>query len=225
VSDIGSPGSGPMIQDHGFQKWRDEQAEKTVLTNDLSEGIGYIQGANATRTRYMPLIAELLKGMETIKMEIAIAPKPDPAWMANHALKVIDSIKTQLGHPQETKMSETIPFKDFIARGEKLFGKDRYKWKFKCPVCGNIQSAQDFKALGADPNSTDFNCIGRYMKKEVNKGLGINKNKVPKQPCDYSSGGFLVVNKVFYIGDDGKKFPTFEFAEPRTKPPDTKGEG
>ena len=107
-----------------------------------------------------------------------------------------------------------IKFQEMLDKGEELYGKDKMQWKFKCPVCDNVQTAQQFKDIGADPNQVDFNCIGRYMKEEVHAPFGENSKGVPKQPCNYTSGGFLKCNSKYYINPEtGMEFPTFEFAD------------
>jgi hypothetical protein len=56
---------------------------------------------------------------------------------------------------------------DWKKEGERRFGSDVMKWKFKCPMCGHIASVEDFKVAGAeDPaNSAYEECIGRYTGK------------------------------------------------------------
>ena len=33
---------------------------------------------------------------------------------------------------------------EWLAEGQKLFGDDYTKYRFKCPKCGNVASGQDF---------------------------------------------------------------------------------
>ena len=54
------------------------------------------------------------------------------------------------------------------AEGERRFGPDLMKWRFKCPICGNVATPEDFrqfKDAGANPNSAVQECIGRYLPK------------------------------------------------------------
>ncbi len=57
--------------------------------------------------------------------------------------------------------------KDWRSEGERRFGPDTLKWKFRCPMCGHIASVQDFKDAGArSHNSAYLECLGRYTGKE-----------------------------------------------------------
>lgn len=44
-------------------------------------------------------------------------------------------------------MTKEVSQADWLAEGEKLFGTDPRKWKFKCPNCGHVQSMEDFIEL------------------------------------------------------------------------------
>ena len=107
------------------------------------------------------------------------------------------------------KLSE----KEWSKRGEQLFGKDRLKWKFKCPNCGNIQSPKDFrkyKDQGAKPDNVYVDCIGRFMK----NCKGTIGNKI--SPCNYALYGLFRFVKTVVISKDGKEHAVFEFAEGET---------
>ena len=92
-----------------------------------------------------------------------------------------------------------INYEDWLTELKNRFGNDAKKWAFKCPSCGNIQTAQDFIDNGIDSpeNKVYFNCIGRYVK---DKG------------CNWSLGGLLQINKVSVM-KDAQIFPVFEMAE------------
>ena len=88
---------------------------------------------------------------------------------------------------------------EFMEQGQKLYGKDMKKWKFKCANCGGHQTAQDFISAGKDPNGyVYFSCLGRYV-----AGRG----------CDWTLGGLFQIHKKEVVGDDGQKSPVFEFAD------------
>lgn len=91
-----------------------------------------------------------------------------------------------------------INYEDWIAQLKSRFGDDAKKWAFKCPRCGNIQTAQDFidKGIESPEDKVYFNCIGRYA-----KGTG----------CDWSLGGLLQINKVSVM-KDAIIIPVFEMA-------------
>lgn len=105
--------------------------------------------------------------------------------------------------------TETIIYKDWLKKGENLFGKDKSKWKFVCCNCGNIQSIEDFKKAGIKNPDTKvhFSCIGRWI-----NGKGELGNKI--QPCNYTIGGLFNISKLTIL-KDGEKISTFKFHEPK----------
>lgn len=108
-----------------------------------------------------------------------------------------------------TELSE----EEWLAKGTKLFGEDKLNWRFKCPLCKNVQTAEDFrkhKDKGATPSSVYQECIGRY--EGGCRAFGSNAKTAKKSPCDYAAYG------LFNIGDivkkpDGKEVTVFPFAE------------
>lgn len=106
---------------------------------------------------------------------------------------------------------KTITRDEWFAEGERRFGKDKKKWKFKCPNCGNIQSYEDFLKVDIAKeeiaNVFYFSCIGRWM--DDCKGEIGNK----KSPCNYTNGGLFNFSKLRVIDEDGNKISVFEFAE------------
>ena len=91
----------------------------------------------------------------------------------------------------------TITLAEWEAERERLFGKDRKKWQFKCASCGHVQTPQDFIDIGEDPEKyVFFSCIGR-----LKKGIG----------CDWTLGGLLQIHKLEVVAD-GRNVRAFEFA-------------
>ncbi len=114
-----------------------------------------------------------------------------------------------------------IPLKDWLAEGERLFGTDFKKWRFKCPNCGHIQTIEDFLELKKNNIiKSDFDvgkvvyysCIGRFDTRIPKEDVGTIFDKVKKSPCNYTLGGLFCFAKVFVIDDEGQKRPVFEFA-------------
>lgn len=70
---------------------------------------------------------------------------------------------------------------------------------FKCPNCGNTQTARDFidNDIEEPNNKVYFSCIGRYV-----KGKG----------CDWTLGGLFQIHKVSVL-KDAQVFPVFEIAK------------
>lgn len=98
-------------------------------------------------------------------------------------------------------------FEEWQAEGERLFGADRFLWRFVCPVCGHVQSPRDFeqyKDLGATPDSATSECIGRYSgaRSAFVKG---------QQPCNYAGYGLFRLSPVRVLIDD-KEIHAFGFA-------------
>lgn len=93
---------------------------------------------------------------------------------------------------------------EWRAEGTRLFGPDQMKWRFVCPVCGHIASAQDWVGAGAPAGSIGFACIGRW--------LGATSSFDGTTPCNYTGGGLFRLNPVTVVGDEGPGSTMFEFA-------------
>ena len=109
---------------------------------------------------------------------------------------------------------KTLTEDEFKAEGTRRFGEDEFQWKFRCPICGNIQSAEDFrkyKNVGAKPGSAYQECIGRYLPDSF-RAFGTNKKGAKKSPCDYASYGlFNIGNRVKLA--NGEEVIAFPFAD------------
>lgn len=114
-----------------------------------------------------------------------------------------------------------IPLTDWLAEGERLFGKDMKLWKWKCCNCGHVQSIADFlelKKLGIIKKETDvgtlvyFSCIGRFDTRIPKEDVGTLWDKKKKSPCNYTLGGLFCFANTFVISESGKRVPVFEFA-------------
>ncbi|MDZ8140782.1 MAG: VVA0879 family protein [Nostoc sp. DedQUE04] len=90
---------------------------------------------------------------------------------------------------------------EWLILGQTLFGQDMMQWKFKCPCCGHIATAEDYKKANAPSSAVAFSCVGRWM--PVHKEAFDDKDK-RNIPCNYSGGGLLNINPV--IVDDRKVF-------------------
>lgn len=103
--------------------------------------------------------------------------------------------------------------KEWREEGEKRFGHDFMKWKFRCPMCGHVASVQDFKDAGAkDPNCAYTECIGRYT------GKGSPKEG-DSTGCNWAAYGFFGIPRdhdIVVSGDD--RVDVYPFA-------DVEGEG
>lgn len=90
-------------------------------------------------------------------------------------------------------------------QGEALFGSDQMQWNFVCPVCGHVQSVQDYKDAGAPSSAAAFSCVGRWREKPVK-----NFQKDEGQGCDYAGGGLIQMNP---LEVDGQRYFDF-YREP-----------
>lgn len=87
---------------------------------------------------------------------------------------------------------------------------ERVGYRFICPMCGNVASADDFKKAGANPGRVAKECIGRTMDQ-------MPKPKKGKKPCDWAAFGlFGTLGKgLVVVMPDGKEVQTFM---PESKP-------
>ena len=100
---------------------------------------------------------------------------------------------------------------EWLAEGERRFGPNKLKWRFKCPACGHVQAVEDFqryKSQGATAETARFNCIGRFQgaKRRAFGGVG-------EGPCDYTSGGLFDIRPTVVVSDDGQEHKSFEFSD------------
>lgn len=109
-----------------------------------------------------------------------------------------------------------ITREDWLALGEKLYGKNVEDWKVRCPMCGHVAKVGDFKEAGADgPDSAFVECIGRYT------GKGSPKEG-DSSGCNWAAYGlFGIPNNNAYLVEmqNGEKIAAFPFADdPEVQP-------
>lgn len=102
----------------------------------------------------------------------------------------------------------TVEQKEWLEEAKKRFGEDWKQWKFVCPVCKTVQTAQDLIDRGVEEQKVQsylaFSCIGRFGDKD--KG------------CDWTLGGLLKIHTLEVIIPSDKdepayNRPVFEFSE------------
>lgn len=96
---------------------------------------------------------------------------------------------------------------EWLAEGSRRFGPNTDKWRFFCPICGNIAAIEDFiqyRKQGADPSSATCECIGRYT--------GAKGAREGEKPCNYAGYGFFRLSPII-VDDAGKEIHSFAFAE------------
>lgn len=102
-----------------------------------------------------------------------------------------------------TEQPQTMSEPEWNALGEKLFGADLARWRFKCPTCGTAMSIEKARAMPADDVARlrggkwniEQECVGRYL---------------TGQGCDWCAYG-LFSGPFFVVRDGGKKTPVFGF--------------
>ena len=122
----------------------------------------------------------------------------------------------------------TYKHADWLALLEERFGKNPLDWAFRCPVCGDVATGEDFSAAIAErykgstsgsPKSSDRlgrECIGRSLGVLERPRTGIQD---PQQwggrGCDWTAYG-LFSGPDFVETEEGKKLPCFPIAEAKT---------
>jgi len=98
---------------------------------------------------------------------------------------------------------------EWLAKGERLFGPDKMRWRFVCPVCGHVAAPADWKAIGAGNGEVAFSCVGRYI-----AGAKQAFEKSGKGPCTYAGGGLFRLNPLEIVRENGEVVSYFAFDEP-----------
>ena len=93
---------------------------------------------------------------------------------------------------------------EWMAEGERLYGKDPLKWRFVCPACGRISTGEEFHNVGATINDMMFNCIGRFK---------VRENGKAEIGCDWTANGLFGTQGkgVKILMDSGKEVQAFAF--------------
>lgn len=92
---------------------------------------------------------------------------------------------------------------DWLALGERLFGADNDRWRFKCPACKLVMSMHKARALPDEERAKlrsggwqiESECVGRYLA-DVN--------------CNWCAYG-LFRGPYFVALSDGHRTPVFGF--------------
>jgi hypothetical protein len=112
----------------------------------------------------------------------------------------------------ETEFTEfTIPVAEWLAQACALFGADPKDWKFECPVGGNIQTLQDFKDAGAEPQRAYQECLGRVIPNPARNFASTPGGNGKNQPCDYAAFGLFQLSKAPKVIPEGGGRPVAVF--------------
>jgi hypothetical protein len=80
-------------------------------------------------------------------------------------------------------------------------------YRFKCPICGNIATPADFKALGLDPQLAAQECIGRHV-----EGSDRAFRNTRAGPCNFAAYGLLRFHVV--VDQSGKEIGVMPVVAP-----------
>lgn len=103
----------------------------------------------------------------------------------------------ECNQPKAGEKTKVIPVAEWKKMLDERFGSPK-EWKFVCPICGHVQSVQDFLDINVDANNVYHKCIGRFKADEG---------------CDYTINGLIKICKTAIIADDLNIVPVFEMAE------------
>lgn len=96
----------------------------------------------------------------------------------------------------------------WIAEGVSKFGTARLKWKFRCPSCGNIQSALDFIPLSKKGHPV--NAVLVTCRRSIKDSSLVLPDSVQ---CNFNSYDFKNEELILVDNGNGKEIPTFPFAD------------
>lgn len=127
-----------------------------------------------------------------------------PLW--NNMCYVLDDDgELRHGSYEQSNGGPCMTKKEWLDRAKELFGDVPGGWKFKCPICGSIQSIDIVHEADPSLSKADiqgwiyYNCKGRYL--DTKRWGG----------CNYTLGGFIRAHKLEVLNDDGSVTPVFEF--------------
>lgn len=123
--------------------------------------------------------------------------------------------------PDNNQKPVTMSLVEWQTEGRRLFGDDANEWKFRCPVCGNIQTPGDFRNLGVDPQSAYQECIGRHLPSRASDFASKPGKDGQKSPCDYAAFGLFRFGWAVVTASSSEPVPVFPFAVPPDAEPES----
>lgn len=123
--------------------------------------------------------------------------------------------------PDVTDKRPRMQYADWLAEGQRRFGRDFFTWRFVCPVCKHVQAVSDFeqfKDQGVEPDAATHNCIGRYTGRSGHLDLTQPDSKVrfregEQPPCNYTAYGLFRLAPLIVVMEDGSLNESFAFAD------------
>ncbi len=102
---------------------------------------------------------------------------------------------------------------ELIAEATRRFGNDPIRWAFRCPSCGDVTSAADFRNAGADPNRVGQECIGRHLGALTGTPTTDGGRSHAERGCDWTAYGLFRGPWLVTLPDENV-VPSFPLAEP-----------
>lgn len=114
-----------------------------------------------------------------------------------------------------------LTLEQWHAEASGRYGDDPNRWRFACPMCGHVQTRQDFLDMGMKGDLADqllgFSCIGRYRTTDPEADVAECGEFDRGYGCDYvGDRGQNCSPVTILVGGPGELRPTFEFALPCT---------
>ncbi|MCC3311494.1 VVA0879 family protein [Nocardia africana] len=101
---------------------------------------------------------------------------------------------------------------ELVDEARRRFGDDHWTWAFRCPSCGDIATARDFKDAGAAPELIGQECIGRHLGALKGPPTTDGGRSIATRGCDWAAYG-LFSGPWSIVMPDGHKAPSFPLAE------------
>lgn len=101
---------------------------------------------------------------------------------------------------------------ELLAEAKRRFGEDPRDWAFRCPRCGDVATARDFKQADADPNCIGQECIGRHLGALKGPPTDDGGRSIAKRGCDWAAYG-LIGGPWMVELPNGKTLPSFPLAD------------
>jgi hypothetical protein len=102
---------------------------------------------------------------------------------------------------------------EFCAVCVDRFGPDTKQWQFVCPMCGTVQSVQQYYDAGLDEEHVQrvvgFSCIGRFTGQRDEGIAAKSRGETWRMGCNWTLGGLFKVHKLEVEGR-----PCFDIALP-----------
>lgn len=102
---------------------------------------------------------------------------------------------------------------ELCAEAERRFGVNPLDWAFKCPSCGDVATAREFKEAGAEPERIGQECIGRWLGAlDGPKPTTDGGRSLASRGCDWAAYGLFRGPWLIEL-PNGKTASSFRLAE------------